>query len=124
MFGCIMEPKLDGFAMVFLLFFSLFLTVSGDSARSHGPIVYSRDQLLALGSNAVLPNDKPDVPCELKRRRQGSRAGVARRARRRKYRPFLPSIVMGNVRSLPNKMDELAALIQHQREYGCLRKRG
>ncbi|KAI3351352.1 hypothetical protein L3Q82_005895 [Scortum barcoo] len=33
------------------------------------------------------------------------------------YRPVLPSIIMGNVRSLPNKMDELAALTRHQREY-------
>ncbi|KAI3375978.1 hypothetical protein L3Q82_016518 [Scortum barcoo] len=38
-------------------------------------------------------------------------------ARRRRYRPVLPSIIMGNVRSLPNKMDELAALTRHQREY-------
>ncbi|TWW66494.1 hypothetical protein D4764_20G0005260 [Takifugu flavidus] len=37
--------------------------------------------------------------------------------RRRRYRPVLPSIIMGNVRSLPNKMDELAALTRHQREY-------
>ncbi|KAI3371035.1 hypothetical protein L3Q82_023514, partial [Scortum barcoo] len=32
-------------------------------------------------------------------------------------RPPPPSIIMGNVRSLPNKMDELAALTRHQREY-------
>ncbi|KAI3358982.1 hypothetical protein L3Q82_015365 [Scortum barcoo] len=55
---------------------------------------------------------RPDVPRELKRRRRG------RCARRRRYRPVLPSIIMGNVRSLPNKMDELAALTRHhQREY-------
>lgn len=29
----------------------------------------------------------------------------------------LPSIVMGNVRSLGNKMDELTALVQSQKEY-------
>ncbi|KAI3354946.1 hypothetical protein L3Q82_004739 [Scortum barcoo] len=60
-------------------------------------------------------------PRELKRRRQGTLPcqEVERRARRRgtRYRPVLPSIIMGNVRSLPNKMDELAALTRHQREY-------
>ncbi|TWW62807.1 hypothetical protein D4764_04G0014540 [Takifugu flavidus] len=37
-----------------------------------------------------------------------------RHARRRLYRPVLPFIIMGNVRSLPNKMDELAALTGHE----------
>ncbi|KAI3369831.1 hypothetical protein L3Q82_024408, partial [Scortum barcoo] len=58
------------------------------------------------GAQAVLPEERPDVPRELKRRRRGRRAGVERRARRRRYRPVLPSIIMGNVRSLPNKMDK------------------
>ncbi|TWW62671.1 hypothetical protein D4764_04G0013180 [Takifugu flavidus] len=35
----------------------------------------------------------------------------------RGYRPVLPSIIMRKVRSLPNKMDELAALTWHQWEY-------
>ena len=32
-------------------------------------------------------------------------------------RPVLQSVIMGNVRSFPNKMDELTALTQHQRDY-------
>ncbi|KAI4873924.1 hypothetical protein NFI96_008574 [Prochilodus magdalenae] len=55
---------------------------------------------------------------DLRRRRwRGSQAGALRRARRRRYKPVLPSVVMGNVRSLPNKMDELTVLTPHQREY-------
>ncbi|TWW74415.1 hypothetical protein D4764_14G0004180, partial [Takifugu flavidus] len=54
---------------------------------------------------------------ELRRRKRGRRTGVARRARRRRYRSVLPSIIMGNVRSLPNKMNELAVLTRHQWEY-------
>ncbi|TWW80173.1 hypothetical protein D4764_10G0012030 [Takifugu flavidus] len=57
-----------------------------------------------------------DTP-KLRRRKRGRRARVERRARRRRYQSVLPSIIMGNVRSLPNKMDELAALTRHQREY-------
>ncbi|KAI4881116.1 hypothetical protein NFI96_026359, partial [Prochilodus magdalenae] len=58
-----------------------------------------------------------DIPRELRRRRQGSRARALRRARSRRYKPVLHSVVMGNVRSLPSKMDELTALTRHQREY-------
>ncbi|XP_070776873.1 MAX dimerization protein MGA a [Enoplosus armatus] len=40
-----------------------------------------------------------------------------RRARRKRFKTVHPLIIMGNVRSLPSKMDELAALTRHQREY-------
>ena len=48
---------------------------------------------------------------------------VKRRLKKRRYKPFLPSIIMGNVRSLASKrfkkskMEELAALVREQREY-------
>ncbi|KAI5100952.1 hypothetical protein C0J45_9938 [Silurus meridionalis] len=90
---------------------------SGNSVHSHGPIVYTRDQLLAFRNTPMLLEEKPDIPRELRRRRRGNRAGALCRNKRRRYRPTLPSIVMGNVRSLPNKMDELAALTRHQREF-------
>ncbi|KAI3363627.1 hypothetical protein L3Q82_001254 [Scortum barcoo] len=84
------------FVLVALLVFALFVTVSGDS--SHGAtaplFTASRDQLLALRSD-------PDVPRELKRRRRGRRAGVERCARRRRYQPVLPSIIMGECKISP-----------------------
>ncbi|XP_056887462.1 polyhomeotic-like protein 2b isoform X4 [Takifugu flavidus] len=112
-----MYVRLVEFGLVALLVFSLFNTASGDPSQSRGSLVYSRDQLFALRSSAALPKERPDVPPELRRRKRACRARVERRARRRRYRPILPSIIMGNVRSLPNKMDELAALTRHQREY-------
>jgi len=36
---------------------------------------------------------------------------------RRKFKPFLPLIIRGNVRSLVDKMDELGALMRTQQEY-------
>ncbi|KAL1261160.1 hypothetical protein QQF64_008987 [Cirrhinus molitorella] len=56
-----------------------------------------------------------DLPKELKRnsdqqrrhRRRGRRGGVLQRPRRWSNRPPLPSIILGNVRSLRTKMDEL-----------------
>lgn len=41
---------------------------------------------------------------------RGCRAGKARRLKKKRFRPALPSVVTGNVRSLVNKMVELAAL--------------
>jgi len=52
----------------------------------------------------------------LKRRRPGCRAGTKWR-KRRKFKPFLPLIIRGNVRSLVDKMDELGALMRTQQEY-------
>jgi len=47
--------------MVSLLFLSIFTTISGDPACSHGHhVVYSRDQLVAFRDTAVL---LPDVSC-------------------------------------------------------------
>ncbi|KAK1901346.1 Protein translocase subunit SecA 1 [Dissostichus eleginoides] len=65
----------------------------------------------------MLTGDRPAVPRELRRKRRGRRAGSKLRARRRQYRPVLPSITMGNVRSLPNKMDNIAVLTRHERQY-------
>ena len=36
---------------------------------------------------------------------------------RRKFKPFPPLIIRGNVRSLVDKMDELGALMRTQQEY-------
>ncbi|KAK7922573.1 hypothetical protein WMY93_009475 [Mugilogobius chulae] len=82
------------------------------------PLVYTKEQLLALRSAAVLPRDRHDIPADLlKKTRRGCRAGRKLRERKRRFRPVLPSVIMGNVRSLSNKTDELAALTRYQREY-------
>ena len=60
-------------------------------------IVSLRDQLVALSKPTPLP--RAQISDKLKRRRWGGRAGAIRRASE-KYKSFLPSIVMGNVRSL------------------------
>ncbi len=48
------------------------------------------------------------------------RAGVkvrGRNKRDRTFKPFLPLVIMGNLRSLANKTDELTALVNSQRAY-------
>ena len=84
---------------------------------THAGIVYTRDQLMALRHTTLLAGERPTIPEELKRRRRGCRAGIKQRMEKRKFKPFIPAVITGNVRSLANKVDELEALIRTQREY-------
>ncbi|KAI4905891.1 hypothetical protein NFI96_014096 [Prochilodus magdalenae] len=96
--------------------------------HQHGPFVYTRDQLIAL-KPAGMDTRTANIPEELWRRtHRGCRGGTKQRtgksrAKRRRlmekkgYKPRLPTLIMGNVRSLANKMDELTALAMSQKEY-------
>ena len=54
---------------------------------------------------------------DLRPRKRGRRGGVRIRLRRRRFRPPLPSIVLGNAQSLWNKSDELAACCKFLHEF-------
>ena len=54
---------------------------------------------------------------DLRPRKRGRRGGVRLRARRRKYRLPLPSIVFGNAQSIRNKTDELEANVKFYHEF-------
>ncbi|XP_032423388.1 uncharacterized protein LOC116723007 [Xiphophorus hellerii] len=84
--------------------------------RSRG-IVYTREQLIALCKPLLRPRDRPVVPKELWRRRRGCRSGAKRRGKRRRHKPAIPAIIVGNVRSLGNKTDEITALVRTQKDY-------
>ncbi|KAI3362874.1 hypothetical protein L3Q82_001923 [Scortum barcoo] len=51
-----------------------------------------------------------------RQRKRGSRAGVLVRLRKRENRPPLPSILLANVQSLDNKLDELRSRMAFQRD--------
>ncbi len=51
-----------------------------------------------------------------RRRKRGKRGGLHARLKARANRPPLPSLLLANVRSLENKLDELRARITSQRE--------
>ncbi|XP_078811874.1 uncharacterized protein LOC144996348 [Oryzias latipes] len=76
---------------------------------------YSRDILLQLRhtSNGC----KHPIPPEIKKPFRGCRAGAKLKARRWRNKPFVPSIIMGNVNSLQNKCEELVALIRTDEAY-------
>ncbi|XP_060788699.1 isotocin-neurophysin IT 2-like [Neoarius graeffei] len=76
--------------------------------------VHSRKWLLSLREKVTLePGLLDEVPEELLRnghrrlRKRGRRGGIQHRLRRRQHKPPLPYMLLSNVRSLRNKMDEL-----------------
>ncbi|CAJ1081508.1 uncharacterized protein LOC121656906 [Xyrichtys novacula] len=93
------------------------LRITGSHACNTAGIVYTREQLMALRYATPLAGERPSIPEELKRRRRGCRAGLKRRMKKRKFKPYIPAVITGNVRSLANKVDELEALTRTQREY-------
>ncbi len=76
---------------------------------------YSLDELYHIRDAMLTCKPSLDIPPELKRRKRGRRGGLRVRARLRKFKPVLPSVIMGNVRSLAHKVDELAALLKYDR---------
>lgn len=86
---------------------------------------YTREQLLGLRQRTPpypKPTDYEDFPRDIRPRKWGKKGGIRKRVRKRGFRPPLPTIVMGNVRSLQNKMDELRANVRYLHEYreSCL----
>ncbi len=64
-----------------------------------------------------------------RRKHRGRRAGIRNRLRKKAHSPPLPSILLANVQSLENKMDDLRARISFQRDIRdcnifCLTERG
>ena len=83
-------------------------------------ILYFTHELRVLGlqckvdfstfASSILPKDI----CERKR---GKKGGVRQRLRKLGCKPYLPSLILGNVRSLQNKMEELCANVKYANEY-------
>ena len=60
----------------------------------------------------------PDVDPKQRRRGRGRRSGLLVRLRRRAHHPLLPSILLANIQSLDNKVDEIRASVAFQRHQG------
>ena len=87
---------------------------------------YSREFLCSLADKQQGVSSWSDLPSEIRRRtKRGKRAGTIvkevkkkKLISKRRFKPCLPSLVIGNVRSLNNdKMDMLEGLTVSQREF-------
>ncbi len=70
---------------------------------------------LEILRNTELNNDHLNN-CRRQKKHSGRRAGIRNRLRERAHSPPLPSILLANVQSLENKMDDLRARISFQQE--------
>lgn len=74
------------------------------------PIVYTSSSLRALNTPPVSSRPRiDDLPKEMKPRKRGKAGGLKKRIKARKFRPYIPTLIMGNVQSLQGKIDELSA---------------
>ncbi|KAM4723418.1 nesprin-2 [Anableps anableps] len=68
-----------------------------EGAGGHEISVYTRAQLLTFPSSAVLcPTEWPDISRKLRRKRRRTSVDIGHCSRGRKYRPIIPSIIMGH----------------------------
>ena len=120
----------------FLFFYVLFLTLVPQVIL--GFITYSREELLNIRSASthhqydqeyvfrdadsvfcLSPRTTEWIPCsdpKKRLRKRGKRGGLLVRLRRRAHRAPLPSILLANVQSLDNKVDEIRARVAFQRD--------
>ncbi len=134
--GCELAPLRIVLLCVFFLpifFFLLLFLIRVSSAMN----MYDRRTLLDIGQrytnliqntlsadpawpleilrNNVLNNDHLNNR-RRRRKHRGRRAGIRNRLRKRAHSPPLPSILLANVQSLENKMDDLRARTSFQQD--------
>ncbi len=116
--------RLCFYLLFYLLLFSLFTHITS------ALITYDKGTLLDIGhrytnlfQDTLSPN--PSWPLEIlqnaeenngHRRQNKKHAGIRNRLRKKAHSPPLPSILLANVQSLENKMDNLRARISFQRD--------
>ncbi|KAK7925826.1 hypothetical protein WMY93_008136 [Mugilogobius chulae] len=94
-------------------------------------VTYSRWELLSLRNNLhaaaeipissfpaeILTSKPANDSCGHKTSRKHHRAGVLCRQRENPYRPTLPALLLTNVRSIKNKIDEFFLFLQSHKDY-------
>ena len=105
--------------LAFAILFWIFVDVKAQHGCARDITVYTREILLDLrpGDLGPKPSGYEHFPRDIKPRKRGKRGGVQNRIMNRKSKPALPTILFGNVRSLPNKMDELRSSVRYMFEY-------
>jgi hypothetical protein len=85
-------------------------------ARADLPKLQHACQTVDLSPNQLDFIPKTLIKKTIRRKRE-SRGGIRNMTRRRGSKPPLPAFTMSNVRSLSNKMDELAAMVKLDSDY-------
>ena len=109
--------------MFFIGLFVLLIVTSTANGENDGvmPVSasfsYTATELHGLRLYRSGPALTNDIPREVKPRKRGRAGGVRKRLRAQKFKPCLPSVIMGNVQSLSSKIDELYANVKYLNEF-------
>lgn len=106
--------------MILLVVFRPSFQITFDDSLNYSPNVlrYSSSFLKSLRPLANVNNALVNsIPTNLKPRKRGRRGGIRVRFRKRPFTPPLPSMIIGNARSIVNKIDELTGNVRFLSEY-------
>ena len=76
-------------------------------------ILYSTHELRVIGLQCKLNSTtfaNSTLPKDICKRKRGKKGGVKQRLQKLGCKPYLPSLILGNVRSLQDKMEELSEM--------------
>ena len=81
------------------------------------PVQYNMAELNETRSTAMLRQPTVDLLSDIKLRKRGRKGGLRTKTKRRGFKPYLPTAIIGNVQSMNNKLEELHANVQHQENF-------
>ncbi|GFR90437.1 hypothetical protein ElyMa_004304200 [Elysia marginata] len=126
-----MKNDILWFCAIFILLFTLF--PKWTNAKNMFSLPVESPTPTIRYTNAMLRSrNTPCIQCQhseyhdftkYKQRKRGRKGGTRVKNKRRQSKPFAPSFVLGNTRSLVNKMDELqgaSKFLRQYREASCL----
>lgn len=117
------------FITLWMLFYGLITSDPVNGAVSHGRLQYTRTTLLQLNCGITCVTDiTPQLPdfilkdsgknTRATKRKQGKRGGVRQRFRKQRLSLIpLPPMILGNVQSLRNKVDELQGNVAFLKDF-------
>ncbi len=112
---CTVDVK-DGSAQFVLLYTFYVFLLSLFTRITSALFIYDKITLLDIGHRCTEVNKGRLNNPRRRKKHRGRRAGIGDRLRKRAHSPPLPSILLANVQSLENKMDDLRARISFQRD--------
>lgn len=106
---------MEYFFNLFIVFIAVLLIACECTiSTSKAPLCYNMAELRALRSSPLVVRPTlHNPPTEVKIRKRGRKGGVRARNKKRGFKPVLPSIILENVRSVNNKLDELGGLVKY-----------
>lgn len=103
-----------GLFIILLCVTSLMAQTHDFTYSSSQRFSYTTDELRDAGKTKAMGSLAglfcSNLTKEIRRRERGRPGGLKRRLRSRKCKPYLPSVLRGNVRSIRNKCDELTEM--------------